>query len=175
MRSGVAGKRVDRLADRVDDRVADRRARGHDRRLADDARPVRPGLGRHLDDDRLDHRQVAAGQQPVVEQAGVGDPPVLVVDELLGQGHADALNGAALDLSLDRHRVDRQPSVLRGHDPLDGRPPVSGSTCDDRAGRREARERAPGAVGARADDRAGALHRRVGQPLVGHDLAVRRP
>ena len=43
--------------------------------------------------------------------------------DLLHQREAEALRGAALDLALDRQRVDRGADVLRGPDPDDARQP----------------------------------------------------
>ena len=77
---------------------------GHDGGLADAAGPEGPGRRGHLDDDRLDLREVGRGQLPVVEQARIREPPLLVEEEALREGEAEALDGAALHLALDAER-----------------------------------------------------------------------
>ncbi len=67
---------------------------------------------RVLHQDRLDHRQVGCDRDPVVEEARVIEPPVLVVDVFLVERPADPLRDAALDLALDIARVDRAADVL---------------------------------------------------------------
>ena len=64
---------------------------------------------RHLDDDRLDGRDVADGRDQVVVQVlrATGDV-------FLQQCEADALRDAALDLALDEQRVDRAADIVRG-------------------------------------------------------------
>ena len=104
-------------------RVADRRPRRRRddrRRLADplDAvRRVRLGI---LDEHGHDRRHVERGRDQVVGEARVRDHAVARLD-LLHQREPEALRGAALDLALDRLRVDRAPDVLRGPDPDDPR------------------------------------------------------
>ena len=71
---------------------------------------------RHIDEDRLDYRHVGSDRHAVIEEAGVIEPAVPVVDVLLVEGPADALWDAALDLPLDiggvgsrtRHPAPRQ-------------------------------------------------------------------
>ena len=65
---------------------------------------------RHLDDHRVDHRQVGGDRHAIVEEARILQPAVLVVDVFLVERPADALRGAALDLALDIARVDRRPT-----------------------------------------------------------------
>ena len=68
------------------------------------------GLGTRQ--DRVDHRQVGADRDAVVEKAGVLQPPVLAVDILLVERPADALRRTALELALDIGRVHRLAGVL---------------------------------------------------------------
>jgi len=65
------------------DRVGDRRHRRHDVDFADPLGAVGVGRVRHLDEDRLDHRHVGGDRDPIIEEAGIIEAPVLVVDVLL--------------------------------------------------------------------------------------------
>ena len=109
---GDIGRSVMRSPIASRDRVGDRRHRRDDRHLADAARAERMARVRHLDQDRLDHRQVGGHRAAVVEEARVIHLAVLVVDVLLVQRPADALRDAALDLALDVARVDRAADIL---------------------------------------------------------------
>ena len=80
--------------------------------------PRRAAGVRLLDQDRLDRRCVEGGRERV------GLEPVLLeaalaLRQALEEGEADALQHAALDLALDRGRVDRAARIARGDEPLD--------------------------------------------------------
>ena len=70
------------------------------------------GVG-HLNDDRINHWQVQAGGHPVVEEAGVQHPALVVHEVFLVQRPADTLHHAALDLALDVAGVYGPPGVLQ--------------------------------------------------------------
>ncbi len=74
----------------------------------------RDDLGPDLHNHRINHRQVQAGRHAVVQEAGVGHDALAVVDVLLVQGPADALDGAALHLALDVGGVNGGAAVLHG-------------------------------------------------------------
>ena len=85
----------------------------------------------------------SVGRDQVVGEARVRDLAVARLD-LLHQREAEALRDAALDLALDRERVDRLADVLRGADPDDARQAeVDVDLGDDahRAGREARRAR----------------------------------
>ena len=86
---------------RVGNRVSNCRHRRHDRDLADAACAKRMPWVRHLDQDRVDHRQVGANRHAVVEEAWVLQAAVLVVDVFLIERPADALRHTALHLALN--------------------------------------------------------------------------
>ena len=65
-----------------------------------------------------DRRHVERGRDQVVGEARVRDQAVAGLD-LLHQREAEALGDPALDLALDRLRVDRAADLLRGADPDD--------------------------------------------------------
>ena len=67
--------------------------------------------GRH--DDGLDGRDVAHGEDVVVGEGGVGHAAVLE-QVLLGEGVADAVEGAAFGLAFAEGRVDGGAAVARG-------------------------------------------------------------
>jgi hypothetical protein len=69
--------------DRAVDRVGDRRHRQHDVDLADPLGAVEVGRVRYLDEDRLDHRNVGGDRHAEVEEPGVVEPTVPIVDVLL--------------------------------------------------------------------------------------------
>ena len=73
---------------------------------------LRVGELQHVE---LHRRHVEHGRDQVVGERGVAD---LAVDDLdlLHQREPEALRDAALDLALDRLRVDRLADVLRGRD-----------------------------------------------------------
>ena len=70
-----------------------------------------PGV-RHLDDDRVDHRQIERGGHAVIEQAGVQHGAVRAHVILLVERPADALHAAALHLPLDVAGMDGLAGVL---------------------------------------------------------------
>ena len=113
-------------------------------RLADALDAVgRVGLG-HLDELDLDGRHVERRREQVVGEARVQDRAV-AGHELLHQREPEALRGAALDLALDRERVDRLADVLRRADPDDARQAELDVDLDDDAHRGD-RERDVGAL-----------------------------
>ena len=86
---------------RVGNRVSNCRHRRDDRDLANPACAKRMPWVRHLDQDRVDHRQIGADRYTVVEEAGVLQAAVLVVDVFLIERPADALRHTALHLALN--------------------------------------------------------------------------
>ena len=58
------------------------------------------GVG-HLDQHRVDHPQVGGRRHPAVEEPGVIEPAVLVVDVFPVERPVDPLDDPALDLALD--------------------------------------------------------------------------
>src|SRR5205807_2124267 len=71
------------------------------------------------DQERLDHRQVRGDRAAIVEEARVIEAALGVVDVFLVERPADALDDAALDLTLDIARVDRGADVLGGDEAQD--------------------------------------------------------
>src|SRR6478609_11635412 len=99
-------------ADGVVDRRRDRRRLRVVRHLADAFRPVRPGLGGVLDDDRVDLRQsLDPGREVRAELAAAVLSARVVGVALLEHAQAEAHQSAALDLALDQRRVDRAADV----------------------------------------------------------------
>ena len=68
---------------------------------------------RLLDDDRIDHRQIGADRNPVVEESGVLHLTLVVVDVFLVEGPADTLRGPALELTFDIGRMNRLAGILQ--------------------------------------------------------------
>src|SRR6266852_4563708 len=68
---------------------------------------------RHLDNYRLDHRQVETRRHPVIEKARVTQDALFVVEIFLVQGPSDSLSHTALHLPFDVARMDGAPGVLR--------------------------------------------------------------
>ena len=89
-----------------------------------------------LDQLRDDRRHVERRRDQVVGEARVRDQAVAGLD-LLHQREPEALRGAALDLALDRLRVDRLADVLRRADPDDARQPELDVDLGDDAHRRD--------------------------------------
>ena len=69
------------------------------------------GLGRHrvVEPEAGD---LGCAGHAVVDQRGVAQQPVVVVDRLLPQRLGDALHDAAVELALDDHRVDLGAAVV---------------------------------------------------------------
>ena len=67
---------------------------------------------RDLDDHRVNHRQVRGNWHAIVEEAGVIQSTVLVINVLFVQRPADTLGGTAVDLSIDIARMDRPADIL---------------------------------------------------------------
>ena len=82
---------VEALAERLVDGVGDRGHHRDQRHFADALDALRVLRVRHLDHDGVDHRQVRTHRHAVVEEAGIIDLALLVVDVLLVQRPADAL------------------------------------------------------------------------------------
>ena len=146
-RTGTRGSSRPVAARSADD---DRGGRDDRRRLADSLHAVgrvRLGLLDELDDDG---RHVERRRDQVVGEARVRDQAVARLD-LLHQREPDALRGAALDLALDRERVDRLADVLRGADPDD----AGEAELDVDLGDDAHRGHGEGDVGALARDLAG--------------------
>ena len=68
-------------------------------------------------------RDVGRGREQVVEERRRERVAVVVVDEVLEEGAADALDGAAGDLALDDRRVDHHAAVLADDVAQQPRPP----------------------------------------------------
>ena len=68
---------------------------------------------RHLDDDRVDHRQIRRDRHAIIEEPGVIEAPLLAVNVLLVERPADPLRNAALDLAFDIARMDGSADILR--------------------------------------------------------------
>ena len=96
------------------DGVGHRRRRRHDRRLAHAPHAI--GMGRigHLDDDRVDHRQVERRGHAVVEVAGVLHVSLAVEHVLFVQRPADPLHGPPLHLAFDVAGMNRLAGILNG-------------------------------------------------------------
>src|SRR5712692_5875037 len=99
-------------AGRVLDRIGNCRRGWNDRRLTDPASTEWTLWRGHLDHDCLDVRQIGRGQLAVIEQAGVGQPSLIVVQQPLTQREAEALHRTTLHLPLDAERVDGFADVL---------------------------------------------------------------
>ena len=69
----------------------------------------------HLDQHGVNVGNIDGRRLAVIEQGRVAQAAVLVVHHLFEQAVADTLRDAALDLALDRHRVDRLAHILHGH------------------------------------------------------------
>src|SRR5712675_1460021 len=99
-------------ADGVADRIGDGRHGRHDGNFADPAQSVRmPGVG-DFHDLGADHRNIRSDRHAVVEETRVLQPPVGAIEVFLVERPADALYGAALELTLDLQRMDRLAGVL---------------------------------------------------------------
>ena len=97
---------------RVGNCVSNSGHRRHDRDLTDAACAKRMPWIRHLDQDRVDHRQVGANRYAVVEEAWVLQAAVLVVDVFLIERPADALRHTALHLALNIRGMYRPAHIL---------------------------------------------------------------
>ena len=65
------------------------------RLFADAAHAVRMAWIGHLDDDRVDHRHIRANRNAIVEEAGVQEPPFVVVDSPPARSNPILFVGAA--------------------------------------------------------------------------------
>jgi hypothetical protein len=139
--------------DRAVDRVGDRRHRRHDVDFADALGAVGVRRVRDLDEDRLDHRHVGRDRHPVVEEAGVVEPAIAIVDVFLVERPADALRDAALDLALDIGGVDRLADILRCDKAQDRHLAGLGIDLDIAELRRETGRHAAGIEGGGGGDR----------------------
>src|SRR5258708_38167303 len=92
---------VEALAERLVDGVGNGGHHRDQRHFADALDALRVFRVRHLDHDGVDHRQVRTHRHAVVEEAGVIDLALLVVDVFLVQRPADALADPALQLAFD--------------------------------------------------------------------------
>ena len=102
------------------DRVADRRQGRDDGRLAAASYAVRVGRVGHLDDLCVDHRQIRGDRDAVVQKSGVLEHAVAVVDVLLVQRPADALDGSALHLTFNVVWMDGLAGVLDRREAVHG-------------------------------------------------------
>src|SRR3989449_2050412 len=98
--------------ERVPPRVSDDGGDGHRGRLAEPLRAKRrERRGRH-DVGDVDRRRLTRRRDQVVHERPGKELAVLVVRELFVERPAQAVEGAAVDLSLSDHRVDDRPSVV---------------------------------------------------------------
>src|SRR5262245_36349658 len=104
--AGVHGNLAETLASGVSYGVRERRQWRDDDDFANATDAERVARIRHFDDDRLDGGYVEGRGHAVIEEAGVEQAALLVVDELFVECPADALGGAALHLTFDVARVD---------------------------------------------------------------------
>ena len=125
-RSGVIGMAMDAHADGARDGVGDGGCRRHDRHLADATHAIGYIRHRGLDDHGFDARHVERGWHAVVEQAGVAQATVGAIVEAFQQRPTEPLHNAALNLALDRRRIERQANVLKGGIAQDGDKPAIG-------------------------------------------------
>ena len=70
--------------------------------------------------DEVDRRDLVGARQCVVHQGAGQELARLVVDDFLEERAAEALRGAAVDLALDDHRVDRPAAVVDDRELEDG-------------------------------------------------------
>ena len=149
-RSGVSGSSCHGNAG-VGDSRGNRRGDGGERALAAALGPVRPGPVLVLDDDAVHLLgEVLERRDPVVEQGLVQQQPVLV-DHLLVERVAEALQRAALVLALDELRVDRAARRRRRSPSSATRTrPVSSSIATSAAPTHTSQKTGPLRVGARA-------------------------
>ena len=103
----------------VQDGIADCRGNGDDRRLAQ--RLVAVGTHRvvHLQEDRLQIRDVERRRDLEVEQVIVQRPAFFVVQKLLAQGVTDAHCHAAMHLGLGQLRIEQSTGVMDIHEMID--------------------------------------------------------
>src|SRR5262245_19910 len=71
------------------------------------------GIG-HLDDHRIDHWQVQARRQPVIQKTGIHHVALIVVVILFVERPANALHRPALQLAFHITGMDRLASILDG-------------------------------------------------------------
>ena len=102
------------LAQRVDGRGDDARRRAERAGLADALGAERVHRRRRHRAVQLEAREVDRARHRVVHERSGQQLAVVVVDGLLDHRLADALRQAAVDLSLDDHRVDQIPGVVDG-------------------------------------------------------------
>ena len=69
------------------------------------------GVG-HLDDHRVNHRQVRGNRDAVIEEDRVLKPPILAIDIFLIKRPADPLRRAALKLPFNIRRMNCLPGIL---------------------------------------------------------------
>src|SRR5262249_31165393 len=112
---GGDGQPGDADAHRVLDGVGDRGGRWGDGRLADPARAEGPEALARLDHDGLDVGNVARARDQVGGERR-GEVHAVLDDDLFHQRVAEPLHRAALDLALDRLRVDGAADVVGGHE-----------------------------------------------------------
>src|SRR5260370_704809 len=92
--------------------IGQRGRRRNDRYLSNSPYSERmPGVG-NLDYYCLDQRQIEARGHPVVEQSGISEDALVVVEILLVEPPSDSLRSATLHLALDVPRVNRLAGVL---------------------------------------------------------------
>lgn len=94
------------------DGVRDRGHRRDDRYFTNTAQAERVPRIRDFHQHGIDHRQVKARRDAIVQEAGIEHRPFRIEDVLFVQSPADALHGPALNLSLDVARMDGFADVL---------------------------------------------------------------
>jgi hypothetical protein len=112
-----------------------------------------------FEDHRVDHRQIRADRDAVVEEAGVLQAAVLAVDILLVQRPADALDGAALELAFDVGGMHRLAGILDDRVAHDLRGAGFGIDLDIADMRGEADARTIGRIFVMAGDRTAGARR----------------
>ena len=103
------------IRQRVDDGIDHRRRRGDRPGLAAalDAERIVPA--RHLDGGDVHRRHVGGVRHRVVHERAGEQLPAVVVDGMLHQRLAEALNDAPVHLTGDQHRVDHHPEIVDRH------------------------------------------------------------
>ena len=100
--------------------IRERRHRWHDRHFAHapHAKGV-VGIG-HLDDHRVNHREVKARRHAVIQEAGIDHVAILIEVILFIEGPTNALHHTALELTFHITGVNRLPGILDGCVAQDG-------------------------------------------------------
>ena len=90
------------------------RGRRDDRNFANTPNAERMVRVGDLHHNGLDHGQIQRGGHTIVQQAGIDQMALVVVDILFIQGPTDSLNDTALDLALHIAGMDSLADILHG-------------------------------------------------------------